>query len=93
MLPIKVGHVTEQVLFSIIEDLGPYHAIMGRPWLHSMKVISSTYHQMVSYSTNVGQVDLLSSQLAARQCHQLSIQEQKREKKSKDPPLEDQTPV
>ena len=28
-LPIKVGPVTEQVLFSIFEDLGPYNAIMG----------------------------------------------------------------
>ena len=29
-LPVKVGPVTQQVLFSIVEDLGPYNAIMGR---------------------------------------------------------------
>ena len=28
-LPVKVGQVTQQVLFSIIENLGPYIAIMG----------------------------------------------------------------
>ena len=28
-LPVKVGRVTQQVLLSIIEDLGPYNAIMG----------------------------------------------------------------
>ena len=71
-LPIKVGPVTHQVLFSIVEDLGPYNAIMGRVWLHLMKATPSTYHQMISYLTNVRQVDLLSSQLAARQCYQLS---------------------
>ena len=38
-LPIKSGPVTQQVLFLIVEDLGPYNAIMGRAWLHSMKVI------------------------------------------------------
>ena len=65
-LPVKVGPVTQQVLFSIVEDLGPYNAIMGRVWLHSMKAIPLTYHQTVSYFTNVGQVDLLSRQLAAR---------------------------
>ena len=92
-LPIKVGPVTQQVLFSIVEDLGPYNVIMGRAWLHSMKVVPSTYHQMVSYLTNVGQVGLLSSQLAARQCYQLFIQEQRREKSSKNPLLEDQTPA
>ena len=29
MLPVKAGLVTQQVLFSIIEELGPYKAIMG----------------------------------------------------------------
>ena len=28
-LPVKVGLVTQQVLFSIDEDLGPYNAIIG----------------------------------------------------------------
>ena len=63
---VKAGLVTQKVLFSIVKDLGPFKAIIGRAWLHSMKFIPSTYHQMVSYLTNVGQVDLLSSQLAAR---------------------------
>ena len=29
-LPVKAEPVTQQVLFSIVEDLGPYNAIMGR---------------------------------------------------------------
>ena len=29
-LPVKVGPVTQQVLFSVVEDLGPYNAIVGR---------------------------------------------------------------
>ena len=29
VLPVKVGPVTQQVLFSIVEDLGPYNAMMG----------------------------------------------------------------
>ena len=53
-LPVKVGSVTQQVLFSIVEDLGPYNAIMGRAWQHSMKAIPPTYHKTVSYLTNVG---------------------------------------
>ena len=47
--------------------MGPYNAIMGRAWLHSMKIVPSTYHQMVSYLTNDGQVNLLASQLVVRQ--------------------------
>ena len=29
-LPVKAGPVTLQVLFSIVEDLGPYNSIMGQ---------------------------------------------------------------
>ena len=68
-LPVRVGPFIQQVLLSVVGDLGPNNSIMGRAWLHSMKVIPSTYRQMVSYLTNVGQVDLLGSQLAARQCY------------------------
>ena len=32
-LLVKARPVTQQVLFSIVEDLGPYNAITGRTWL------------------------------------------------------------
>ena len=38
-----------------------------------MEVISSTYHQRVSYLTEKGQVNIYGSQLAVRQCYQISI--------------------
>ena len=77
-LSVKAGPVTQQVLFSVVEDLGPYNAIVGRAWLHAMKAVPSTYHQIISYLTTSGHVDLQGSQLAACQCYQLLVQ--KREK-------------
>ena len=50
---VKAELVIQQVLFSIIKNLGLYNAIMRRAWLHSMKTIPSTYHQTVSYLTNI----------------------------------------
>ena len=88
---VKSGPVTQLVLFSLVKDLGPYNAIVGQTWLHSMKVVPSTYHQMVSYLTNVGQVDLSSSQLVVKQCYQLSMQERRRKCDSEQSPLDDQT--
>ena len=61
---VKAGPVTQQVLFSVVEDLGPYNAILGRAWLHAMKVVPSTYHQTISYLTDSGKVDMQGSQLA-----------------------------
>ena len=50
--PVKVGPVIHQVLFSVVEELGPYNSIIGRAWLHAMKAIPSTYHQTISYLTS-----------------------------------------
>ena len=91
-LPVKVGPMTQQVLFLIVEDLGLYNAIIGRAWQHSMITILSTYHHTVSYLIDVGQVDLLGSQLATRKCYQLSMQEPRGEKNVENPPLKIKLP-
>ena len=79
-LSVKAGPVTQQVLFTVVEDLGPYNAIVGRTWLQAMKAIPSTYHQTISYLTVSGQVDLQGSQLAAHQCYQLSVHGREKDK-------------
>ena len=91
-LPVKAGLVTQQVLFSVVKDLGPYNAIVGLVWLHAMKAVPLTYHQTISYLTSVGHIDLLSSQLEARQCYQLSVQEREKGESSKNPASETQLP-
>ena len=53
-LPVKAGPVIQQVLFSVVEDLGPYNAIVGQAWLQVMKSIPLTYHQTISYLTSAG---------------------------------------
>ena len=72
VLPVQAGPVTLNVQFSMVQKLSPFNVILGRTWLHYMKVIPSTYHQMVSFLTNEGQIDLYGSQLAARQCYQIA---------------------
>ena len=52
--PVQAGPVIQQVLFSVVEDLGPYNAILGWAWLHAMKAVPSTYHQTISYLTASG---------------------------------------
>ena len=71
-LPVQAGPVILNILFSVVEDLSHFNAILGRTWLHGMKVIPSTYHQMVSFITQDGQIDLYGSQLATQQCYQIA---------------------
>nr|CAN73655.1 hypothetical protein VITISV_002495 [Vitis vinifera] len=69
VLQIQAGPITLNVQFSVVQELSPFNIILGRTCLHYMKVIPSTYHKMVSFLTNDGQIDLYGSQLAARQCY------------------------
>ncbi|RVW57997.1 hypothetical protein CK203_113326 [Vitis vinifera] len=71
VLSVQAGPIILNVQFSVVEDLSPFNAILGRTWLHYMKAIPSTYHQMVSFLTEDGHIDLYGSQLAARQCYQI----------------------
>ena len=89
---VKVGPVTQQILFTVVEDLGPYNDILGRAWLHAIKAVPSTYHQIISYMTETGQVDLHGSQLAARQCYQLTLRGRTQTDCTGEPSLEDQSP-
>lgn len=73
-LPVQAGPVILNVLFSVVENLSPFNAILGRTWLHEMKVIPSTYDQMVSFITQDGQINLYGSQLATRQCYQIACE-------------------
>nr|CAN79366.1 hypothetical protein VITISV_036684 [Vitis vinifera] len=69
VLSVQAGPVTLNVQFSVVQDLIPFNVILGRTWLHYMKAIPSTYHQMVSFLTKDGQIDLYGSQLPTRQCY------------------------
>ena len=65
VLPVQAGPVILNVQFSVVEDLSPFNAILGCTWLHYMKAIPFTYHQMVSFLIEDRQIDLYDSQLVA----------------------------
>ncbi|KAG2266239.1 hypothetical protein Bca52824_073318 [Brassica carinata] len=49
-LPVYAGGITCTVKFSVLRTKAPYNAILGTPWLHSMKAVPSTYHQSSSFT-------------------------------------------
>ena len=67
-LPVYAGDVTRTVKFSVIRAKAPYNAILGTPWLHSMKAIPSTYHQCVKFPVKYGTTQTIrGDQRAARE--------------------------
>ncbi|XP_030969681.1 uncharacterized protein LOC115989959 [Quercus lobata] len=48
-LPVQSGTDMVEVDFIVVDVFSPYTAIVGRPWLHTLKPVSSTLHQKVKY--------------------------------------------
>ena len=67
-LPIQTSSKIVEVDFIVVDSDSPYTAIVARPWLHALGVVSSTLHKKVKYPSE-GQVkEILGSQSMARQC-------------------------
>lgn len=54
------------MLFLVETSPSPYNAILGRPWIHEVARVTSTYHQKIKILTPHGVVEILGEQLVAR---------------------------
>ena len=43
-LPVQIGSKMVKVDFIVVDAYSPYTAIVARPWLHTLKAVSSTLH-------------------------------------------------
>ena len=66
--PVQTGSKTVEVDFIVVDAFSPHTAIVARPWLHTLEVVSSTLHQKVKYPSE-GQIEeILGDQAMAWQC-------------------------
>lgn len=69
-LPIRVGSRVIDINFVVVSSLSPYNVILGRAWLHSMKAVTSTLHQVVKFiGWNGWQKSLQGDQLQSKKCY------------------------
>ena len=65
-LPVQTGSETVEVDFIVVDAYSPYTAIVARPWLHTLGVVSFTLHQKIKYPSR-GKIDeVLGDQTVAR---------------------------
>ena len=48
-LPIQAGSDVVDMDFIVVDVYSPYTAIVARPWLHALGIVSSTLHLKVKY--------------------------------------------
>ncbi|CAL5430092.1 unnamed protein product [Camellia sinensis] len=54
ILEVQAGTRKITTEFIIIDTPSPYNIILGRPWLHAMRVVPSTLHQLLQFPTEHG---------------------------------------
>ena len=63
---VQTGRKVVNVDFIVVEAYSPYTAILARPWLHTIGVVSSTLHVKLKYPTEEEVGELLGCQVVAR---------------------------
>ncbi|KAI3770599.1 hypothetical protein L6452_01739 [Arctium lappa] len=53
-LLVYAKEINKQTKFNVIDCSSSYNVIMGRPWIHDMKVVPSMYHQTIKFPTSFG---------------------------------------
>jgi len=53
-LPVRAGTKSVDVEFLVVKLPSPYNLIMGWTWLHTMRAVPSTYHQLLRFPTEYG---------------------------------------
>ena len=61
------------VKFLIVDALSAYNMLLGSPSLNSLKVVSSAYHMVITFSTENGVGVVQGDQRVARECYSASI--------------------
>ena len=73
-LPVQAGTDVVEVNFIVVDAFSPYTAIMGKPWLLTLGIVSFTLHQKVKYPSGDQVLEIVGSQSVARQCLVAAIQ-------------------
>uniref|UniRef100_A0A1S4CT45 Uncharacterized protein n=1 Tax=Nicotiana tabacum TaxID=4097 RepID=A0A1S4CT45_TOBAC len=67
VLPVDVSSTVQNTKFHVIITDMRYNTLLGRPWIHSMRVVPSTLHQMIKFPTKDGITTIYGEQHAEKE--------------------------
>ncbi|XP_058216591.1 uncharacterized protein LOC131327439 [Rhododendron vialii] len=69
-LPVRAGSRVLEIKFVVVASPNPYNVILGQTWLHEMKAVASTFHQVVKFiGWNGRQESLRGDQIQSKKCY------------------------
>ncbi|XP_009772653.1 uncharacterized protein [Nicotiana sylvestris] len=82
LLPTNAEVVIKMTLFEVVDgDIG-YNIILGRPWLHEMRVVPSTYHQLLKFPMPQGIRQIRGDQPATREMNVILVSSSKQKEQA-----------
>ena len=72
-LMVTLGTCVVPIEFMVVDTDSPYNIILGRNWIHKMKAVPSTYHQLIKFPTPSGIMQVRSDQVSAIQCNGVAL--------------------
>ncbi|XP_070010750.1 uncharacterized protein [Nicotiana sylvestris] len=77
VFPTNAKRVMKTTLFEVVDCDMEYNIILGRPWLHEMIVVPSTYHQLLKYSAPEGVKQIRDDQPATKEMKAILVSSSK----------------
>ncbi|XP_038713400.1 uncharacterized protein LOC120007271 [Tripterygium wilfordii] len=68
-LPLYTEGINLNTNFVVLNSSSRYNIILGRPWIHEMKAVPSTYHQLIRFPIKWGVKEIRGEQLVSRNCY------------------------
>ncbi|XP_056691747.1 uncharacterized protein [Spinacia oleracea] len=76
-LPTYAEGVNVMTKFNVVDCPSAYNVILGRPWIHKMKAVPSTYHQSIKFPTKWGVMEIKGQQRDAKKCYETALKPSK----------------
>ncbi|XP_075101947.1 uncharacterized protein LOC142177366 [Nicotiana tabacum] len=77
LLPTNAEGVMKMTFFEVVNGNIGYNIILGRPWLHEMKAVPSSYHRLLKFPTLEGIKQVRGDQPAAREMNAILVSSSK----------------
>ncbi|XP_074290290.1 uncharacterized protein LOC141617019 [Silene latifolia] len=68
-----VGGMKKQVRYLVTDGPSTYNVILGKPSIHDMKAVPSTYHQSLKFPKPGGVQEIWGDQTIARDCYKNAL--------------------
>ena len=82
-MAVHTRPISLETEFFVVNVPSPYTVIMGRKWLHKLKVMPSSLHQKLCFRTDFGIMEIKGDQVTPKQCIMATIKQHPQRAKQK----------